>query len=777
MVKIGILFGSARPASNGRRLVKWIQGELGKIPAVSGADFVDPARLELPLLVDRYEAIKNSPACPPALHELQRRLKSCDGFMFITPEYNHTLPPALTNTLDYFLSEYTHKPVGICSYSMGTFGGARAGQDAYAYAHALGMVAIPKAFLVPTVQKALNESGEHDATSSSYPHMADMFKPFAEELVWYTETLTLAASSPISRKPVSASAASADSAAFADVDERRTPALLPRLLRVWAREWLALFSFDAAGTPSATVSSFTAAVDTAVTAIGSKLLHPEDSERLWIHYRRLATATDPSLYALRLLADSSNRHALTFLLDQTSRLVSPQIALERFYSVMRDLDVCGIPLTDRECGILVDVWDKAGFLADPLAATAATKHIISLALSRSEHGLVESLGRRYARRKYSICVISLIHQWYTRIAVVPVENGHRRESAIKVVNNSTLVRIFRILAESNCHELALSLFESQKQALNFSEFNQSDQGFHHLPFDVYYYCLLSISHTLSAVVNIRDDKFRSMKKMDVRLGNVDYRLISKFGRTAESVEDGPVTEVNLSTLTVGLGLFREALEIYPTPLRNEKTRHHFLFNVMIQIAAKHSNSQIVEELLTEMKNLNMPPPLTATLCAVVAMQLRILCANTQRLATGGENSPNVNQNETINAILTTISRIPKQRQRIAMYEATMRAFAGIRRFNSIMRVLEEVSLSGSHQYPGEGIKLLRKESLERLIIKAAEAGRSQVVYQLLRFYESAGHVVGSDLREIVGLYGIEVNATSKECVEPAFESRFVVIPE
>ena len=51
-----------------------------------------------------------------------------DGYMPITPEYNHSTSAAMKNILDYFLEEYYIKPSAIVSYSVGGFGGVNAVQ-------------------------------------------------------------------------------------------------------------------------------------------------------------------------------------------------------------------------------------------------------------------------------------------------------------------------------------------------------------------------------------------------------------------------------------------------------------------------------------------------------------------------------------------------------------------------------------------------------------------------------------------------------------------------
>ena len=63
------------------------------------------------------------------LIDLHEKIKSAEGYMPVTPEYNHSTSAAMKNTLDYFLEEYYFKPSAIVSYSPGGFGGINAAQQ------------------------------------------------------------------------------------------------------------------------------------------------------------------------------------------------------------------------------------------------------------------------------------------------------------------------------------------------------------------------------------------------------------------------------------------------------------------------------------------------------------------------------------------------------------------------------------------------------------------------------------------------------------------------
>jgi NAD(P)H-dependent FMN reductase len=56
---------------------------------------------------------------------LQKKAWHADGFIIVSPEYNHSYPGELKMLLDMLFSQYAHKPVGICGVSSGAWGGTR----------------------------------------------------------------------------------------------------------------------------------------------------------------------------------------------------------------------------------------------------------------------------------------------------------------------------------------------------------------------------------------------------------------------------------------------------------------------------------------------------------------------------------------------------------------------------------------------------------------------------------------------------------------------------
>ena len=97
---------------------------------------------------------------PEVLETLATLYRAADAFVIVTGEYNHSVPPALTNLLDHFLEEYFFRPSAIVSYSGGQFGGVRAAVHLQAILCELGMPSIASTFPVPRVAVGVRRGGQ-----------------------------------------------------------------------------------------------------------------------------------------------------------------------------------------------------------------------------------------------------------------------------------------------------------------------------------------------------------------------------------------------------------------------------------------------------------------------------------------------------------------------------------------------------------------------------------------------------------------------------------------
>ena len=110
--------------------------------------------------------------------------RSSDAFVVVSGEYNHSIPPALSNLLDYFLEEYFWRASAIVCYSAGAFGGVRAAMQLRAMLCELGMPSIPSLVPIPRIPTALDEAGVDADT-----RLTTSFARFAAELEWYAAAL------------------------------------------------------------------------------------------------------------------------------------------------------------------------------------------------------------------------------------------------------------------------------------------------------------------------------------------------------------------------------------------------------------------------------------------------------------------------------------------------------------------------------------------------------------------------------------------------------------
>ena len=115
-LRIPVIYGSVRSGRQGIKIARFVERQLsGRGHEVT---LVDPLQEQLPLLERRFKDYQPGTA-PAALVRLAELYRQADAFVIVSGEYNHSVPPALTNLLDHFLEEYFFRPSGIVSYSSG----------------------------------------------------------------------------------------------------------------------------------------------------------------------------------------------------------------------------------------------------------------------------------------------------------------------------------------------------------------------------------------------------------------------------------------------------------------------------------------------------------------------------------------------------------------------------------------------------------------------------------------------------------------------------------
>lgn len=126
-LRVGVVVGSTRPGRKAGAVADWVL-EMGRQhrEVTSGRadlEVIDLAEVGLPLLDEPVPAVFGV-----YQHDHTRRWSTIvdgfDAFIFVVPEYNHSMPAAVKNAIDYLYEEWGHKPVGFVGY--GLAGGVRA---------------------------------------------------------------------------------------------------------------------------------------------------------------------------------------------------------------------------------------------------------------------------------------------------------------------------------------------------------------------------------------------------------------------------------------------------------------------------------------------------------------------------------------------------------------------------------------------------------------------------------------------------------------------------
>jgi NAD(P)H-dependent FMN reductase len=122
MLRVVIILGSTRPGRNGEVVSRWIY-EIAKKRNDADFELVDIKDFNLPLLDEPI---------PPSMGRYSKehtkiwsaKINSFDAYVFVTAEYNHGIPGALKNAIDFLFKEWNNKVAGFVSY--GGAGGIRA---------------------------------------------------------------------------------------------------------------------------------------------------------------------------------------------------------------------------------------------------------------------------------------------------------------------------------------------------------------------------------------------------------------------------------------------------------------------------------------------------------------------------------------------------------------------------------------------------------------------------------------------------------------------------
>jgi NAD(P)H-dependent FMN reductase len=179
MRHISIISSSVREGRKSHNVSLYFQNYLIE-KKLATTEIIDLKAYNFPIFQGTLKTLVN-----PAQNVLEfaDKIKSSDGIIIVTPEYNGGSPASLKNVIDLLYEEWKHKPIGIVTVSAGPFAGTQALVTLQFTLWKMMAWTIPAMFSVPTVDKAYDENGTPMDKSNSDKLAAI----FIKELLWCIE--------------------------------------------------------------------------------------------------------------------------------------------------------------------------------------------------------------------------------------------------------------------------------------------------------------------------------------------------------------------------------------------------------------------------------------------------------------------------------------------------------------------------------------------------------------------------------------------------------------
>lgn len=182
MPHLQFILGSTREGRKGDKVAQWVV-EVAKNRSDFTSELLDLKEWNLPMF--------NDPISPSGgkysydyTKKWSEKISQGDGYLFITPEYNHGYSAALKNALDHLYSEWNKKPGAFVSYG-GISGGTRAVEQLRLVLIELQMVPVRSGVFIPFIRDALDANG----TPKNKEILEKQLNGTFDQLAWWAELL------------------------------------------------------------------------------------------------------------------------------------------------------------------------------------------------------------------------------------------------------------------------------------------------------------------------------------------------------------------------------------------------------------------------------------------------------------------------------------------------------------------------------------------------------------------------------------------------------------
>jgi NAD(P)H-dependent FMN reductase len=189
MTVISIIVGSTREGRFSETVANWVRADLAQRADVQ-VHLLDLRDFPMPFF--DQPAPPGMPGRAPYEHQVVQRwtaaIAASDGYVFVTPEYNHSIPAVLKNAIDWVYQEWNRKAAAFVSY--GGVGGARAVEHLRGVAVELQLACVNKGVHLPlsTLMLHLQGGDATPALAQAQPQLDGVMT----ELLWWTNALKAA---------------------------------------------------------------------------------------------------------------------------------------------------------------------------------------------------------------------------------------------------------------------------------------------------------------------------------------------------------------------------------------------------------------------------------------------------------------------------------------------------------------------------------------------------------------------------------------------------------
>jgi NAD(P)H-dependent FMN reductase len=186
--RISVIVGSVRRNRFADQPAAWIHDHLARRGDVE-AELLDLADYPMPFYEEPISpARKQAPYAHAVVEAWTARIGAADGFVIVTPEYNHSFPAVVKNALDYVYREWSRKPVAFIGY--GALGGVRAVEQLRLVAIELQMAPIRAALHLPS--EVMMAHRQDEAVAPKLAALDGAARAMLDDLLWWTNALRAA---------------------------------------------------------------------------------------------------------------------------------------------------------------------------------------------------------------------------------------------------------------------------------------------------------------------------------------------------------------------------------------------------------------------------------------------------------------------------------------------------------------------------------------------------------------------------------------------------------